>query len=176
MRIVHPEIEHDEVPCLVYVGLIGGAETTRRFRSSYTAGRSTPDFAAMRVRHEWQRFPIAAILLILLAAVAAPRWLRYRVQNAGSRTRTVRSLRLDDLRPNITLGLNDLAIGGSGCEQPDSSPAFRLLPLRGEEELHRVAVAGMERVWLPERRAPAHKPCSATSGRAPPLLADPFLD
>ena len=143
-------------------------------------GDQRPDFAAMRVRHEWQRLPVAAILLILVAAVAAvaaPRWLRYRVQNAGSRTRTVRSLRLDDLRHNKTLGLNDLAIGGSGCEQPDSSPTLRLLPLRGEEELHRVADAHMERVWLPERRAAlANKPCSATSGRAPPLFADPFLD
>ena len=136
-------------------------------------GDQGPDFAAMRVRHEWQRLPIAAILLIFVSAVAAPRWLRYRVQNAASRTRMARSLRLDDVRHNITLGLNDLAIGGGGCEQPDRSPKFHLLPLRGEEELHLVAVAGTARVWLLERRVPPNKPCSATSGRAPPVFLLP---
>jgi len=131
-------------------------------------GDQRSDFASMRVRHEWQRLPIAAILLILVAAVAAPRWLRHRVQNAGSRARMVRSLRLDDLRDNVTVGLNDRAIGGR-CEQPDRSPKFPLLPLRGEEELHLVAVNGTARVWFRESRAPTNQPCSATSGRAPPL-------
>ncbi len=122
----------------------------------------------MRVRHEWQRLPIAAILLIFVAAVAAPR-LRYRVQNAGSRTRMVRPLRLDDLTHNITLSSNDLAIGVGTGEQPVRSPKVYLPPLRGEENSHFLAVAGTARVWLLERRAPANKP-SATSGRAPPLF------
>jgi hypothetical protein len=133
-------------------------------------GDQRPDFAAMRVRREWQRLPIAAILLILSAAVAAPQWLRHRVQNAGSRARMARSLRLDDFRDNVPLGLNDLAIGGCCWEQPDRSPTFPLLPRRGEEELHLVTVAGTARVGLLESRAPANQPCPATSGRAPPLF------
>lgn len=120
----------------------------------------------MRVRHDWERLPLTAILLVLVAVGAAPRCARYRVQNAGSRTRAARALGVDQPRHNITLDLSGLPVGVRGCEQSDRNPEVHLHAL---EDPHFVATARIERIWLLDRGVPTNKPRSATSVRAPPL-------
>lgn len=122
--------------------------------------------AAMRVRDDWQRFSIAAILLLLIAvcAIAPPDC--YRFQNGG-RTRTGRMWKSGNQDRDQGVVDTHLCFGPdlSDPEVDGNSRAFNaLLPENHYPDL--VSAAGPRVAVL--ALVPPGYCCSSAGGRAPP--------
>ena len=125
-------------------------------------------FAAMRVRDDWQRFSISAILLLLSAGFAITPPDCYRFQNAGRRTRPGRMVWAhshDRYQPLAGTALETDHHSSDEVRPDDSRTRGALLP---QSQSPGLPVTAARRTPDDGRLIPFAICCSPWSGRAPP--------
>jgi hypothetical protein len=125
------------------------------------------DFAAMRVRHEWQRLSIAAILLLLIAGSTCYRCARPRVHNGGSRSRTARTFLINHLSHEeivaATAARFALSRPGQQACRPDLDP-----PPQPDVNYPHASTAVSQDVWPVAEEDVPETSRRVSAGRAPP--------